>query len=123
MDALQKAVLETYVYVSASDGDFAAPELERFVEWARDQPAFEAIAPSELAAQFGDIAAGFQRDFSAAEARALQAAAAVKDTEGATDLVLAAAGIAVVADGELQEVEETAVDRVSRALGVAPSNR
>ena len=120
---LRQAVTETFVYVAAADGDFAALELERFVRWAKEQPAFEGTEPAELAARFGDVAERFRADFEGAQERALASVAAVKDEPGAADLVLSAAGIAVVADEELHEVEESAVDRVSRALGVEPPNR
>lgn len=122
-DELQRAVVEAYVYVAAADGDLAALELERFVRWAREQEAFEGSEPSELAARFGDVAQGFRDDFDAAEERALAAVAAAKDRPGGADLVESAAGVAVVADEALQEVEETAVDRVRAALGRGPSNR
>ena len=71
-EPIQQAVIEAFVYVSAADGDFAAPELERFVGWGREQGLFGDTAPAELAARFGDVAQRFRDDFEAAEAQILR---------------------------------------------------
>ncbi len=115
-DPLARAVTETFVYVAAADGDLAAPELERFVAWASEQAPLAEVPRAELAARFGDVAAAFRRDFTAAESHALDAVRAVRGLEGAAELLLSAAGVAVVADGALREVEESAVDRIAEAL-------
>ena len=122
-ESLERAVIEAFVYVAASDGNFAAPELERFVAWAKEQPLFADAEPAQLAARFGDVAARFVADFAEAERSALALIAEQEGSSEAADLLLNAAGVAVVADGALKEVEETAVDRVARALGREPSNR
>lgn len=122
-ESLERAVIEAFVYVAASDGSFAAPELERFVRWAKEQPLFADKEPAQLAASFGDVAARFVGDFEDAQEAALALIAEQSGSAEAEELLMRAAGVAVVADGRLEEVEETAVDRVARALGREPSNR
>ena len=46
--------------------------------------------------------------------------AAVSDDEGARELVVAAARLAIIADGELNPREEVAMAHITRLVGAAP---
>ncbi|HJL17411.1 MAG TPA: TerB family tellurite resistance protein [Sandaracinaceae bacterium LLY-WYZ-13_1] len=121
-DDLLSAVAGAFAFVACADAHLADDEVERFLGWVREEPAFAALKDRDLEPVFRDLARAFAADFDEGARRATEAVGAVKGSEEGRALVLRAAQIAVVADEKLKAVEETALARLCEALGVDPSD-
>lgn len=119
-DDLLRAVSGAFAFIACADAHLDDREVERFLAWVGEHPAFAALDRSSLEARFRELAEAFREDFEEGERRATEAIARVRGSEHDRDLVLRAAQIAVVADERLEAVEEAALGHVCAALGVEP---
>lgn len=115
---LLRAVSAAFAFVACADGSLHPREVERFAEWTAAQPGLPGDV--DLEARLRALHRAFALDFDEAERRVAAWLSAVKDDAAKRETVLAAARIAVVADGRLEPVEEAALRRVCEALGVEP---
>ncbi len=115
---LLRAVSAAFAFVACADGSLDPREVERFAEWAAAQPGL--AGDVDLEAHLRALHRALALDFAEAERHIAASLSAVKDDAQKRETVLAAARIAVVADGRLEPMEEAALRRVCEALGVAP---
>lgn len=121
-DDLLRAVAGAFALVASSDGEIAESEVVRFLSLVEGSGHFPALDRAALEPRFRAIAEAMAADYESGRDRALSAIAGVKGDEEATQLVISAAQIAIVADEALADAEETVLDQICRLLGVDPES-
>ncbi len=110
-----------FALVACADAELAPSETERFVAFVNQHEVFDDVDTASLEAEFRAFTAAIQKDFTLGQRRAFAAIRPLADDAEATGQIIAAAQVAIVADGELRQVEEVMLARICRQLGVDPA--
>jgi tellurite resistance protein TerB len=117
---LLRAVAAAFVLVAASDGELRRAEADRFLEALRSKAdAFEGIDFAALSETFKDLCEAMFADPEGGKRLALDCVARIRGVPQHAELVKSAAEIAAAADGRIESAEETVMQDIRRALGLA----
>ena len=120
-DDLLRAVTGAFALVAAADGHLSPPEVNRFLQLLRDREAlFFGLDLVRVERVFRDICAALVADPKQGRQTALEYVAAVACNEQHRELVMAAARIALLADGRELSSEQDVLVLISDALGASP---
>jgi len=122
-DDLLRAVCGAYALITCSDGDVADSEVERFLALVKADARFPFINPKRLEAVFRDLTKALLDDPVRGRKLAFGAIEKFKGDPDRAELIIQAAQIGIVADGVLEEVEETVLGQICWAVGVDPADR
>ena len=122
-DDLLRAVCGAYALVTCSDGNVTDAEVARFLELVKTNDRFPFINPKLLEAVFRDLTKALFDDPVRGRKLAFGAIEKFKGDHDRAELIIRAAQIGVVADGILEEVEETVLGQICWAVGVDPEGR
>lgn len=116
---LLEAIAAAYAYVGSADDVLAELEVERLKEWglSRGFSEEEVEVLDRQCRVYSQTLVG--EDWGVAADKLLVRVSAIASGKRAV-LVLAAARVAVVADGDIDEREEAALSHVAAALGLDP---
>jgi tellurite resistance protein TerB len=117
-----EAISSAFALIACADDALGDREIERYRELLKSSEACRGFEIEGLVKRFHEIADSLLDDFAAGKHRALEAIARVSGDERSSRLVIQAAQIAIVADGQLDEVEETMLAEICRTLGVDPED-
>jgi tellurite resistance protein TerB len=117
-----EALSAAFALIACADAALAPSELDRFREVIRTTEACHGLDFDEIDRRFLALSQQMLDDFDAGSEQALAAIRAVRDDPPARERVLAAAQVAVVADGRLREIEEHMLRQICLALGVDPED-
>ena len=117
---LLDAIAAAYALVSAADSNMVENELERLRIWGESQ-GFERATINDLLDRCRGFAQGLLTHPESNRPVALDRVGAMEDTAQAAT-VLSAARVAVVADAQIDDREERALESVAEALGLDPKD-
>ena len=118
-----RAMAGAFAVVACADGELDSREVDRFLGLVRQEEVFGAQDMETLEGLFRELCAELLRDFGSARARALGLVMQARGEPEATELVVAAAQIAIVADERLMPSEERLLAEICGALGIDSSTR
>ena len=120
-DDVLRAVSGAFALVACSDGSLDESEIEAFLEMIRDTRAFRDVHLGTLEAQFRRVGRAILDDFEEGRRHALREIARLARGDASqTALVVSAAQIAVVSNGQLAGAEEATLRQICEALGLDP---
>lgn len=120
-DDVLRAVSGAFALVACSDGSLDESEIEAFLEMIRDTRAFRDVHLGTLEAQFRRLGRAILDDFEEGRRHALREIGLLARGDASqTALVVSAAQIAVVSNGDLAEAEEATLRQICEALGLDP---
>ncbi|MCX2982178.1 hypothetical protein EYC98_15055 [Halieaceae bacterium IMCC14734] len=120
-DELLRAVTGAFALVAAADGYLSPPEVNRFLQLLRDREAlFFGLDLNSVERVFRDICSALVADPKQGQQTALEYVAAVASNEQHRELVMAAARIALLADGREMTSEQDVLVLIRDALGASP---
>jgi len=119
-DVLLRALSGAFALVAASDGALARSEVDGFIEMLRGKvDVFSGLDFDALEGTFRDLAEALIANPEDGRQRALDCIARVAGDPVRSELVRSAAAIAVAADGRVRGAEDTTLQEISAALGLA----
>jgi tellurite resistance protein len=119
-DELLRAVTGAFALVAAADGHLSDPEVNRFLQLLRDREAlFFGLDLNGVEHVFRDISGALMADPERGRQTAIDYVAGVASNEQHRELVLAAARIALLADGRELSSEQDVLTMISDALGAS----
>ncbi len=119
-DVLLRALSGAFALVAASDGELARSEVDGFVEMLHGKgDVFSGLDFEALESTFRDLADSLIANPEDGRQRALDCIARVAGDPVRSELVRSAAAIAVAADGRVRAAEDTTLQEISAALGLA----
>lgn len=120
-DELLRAVTGAFALVAAADGHLSDPEVNRFLQLLRDREAlFFGLDLNSVERVLRDICSALVADPQHGRQTALDYVAAVASNEQHRELVMAAARIALLADGRELSSEQDVLTMISDSLGASP---
>jgi tellurite resistance protein TerB len=120
-DDVLRAVSGAFALVACADGNLEDAEIETFLDMVREARAFQNVNLATLEAQFRHLGRAILDDFEEGRRHALQEIALLKKGDPRqTALVVSAAQIAIVSNGQLAEAEELVLQQICEALGLDP---
>ncbi len=121
-DALLRALSGAFALVAASDGELSRSEVDGFLSMLRGKAdVFSGLDFEALENTFQDLADALIANPEDGRRRALDCVAQIAGDPVKSELVRGAAAIAVAADGRVRAAEETTLQEISTALGLADS--
>ena len=117
-----EAISAAFALIACSDADLAPSEIDRFREVIREADACRGLDYDAIEHQFLALSKTILADFETGTEQAMATIEATRDVPQVRNRVLAAAQIALVADGRLREIEEYTLRQICRALGVDPQD-
>ncbi len=118
-DVLLRALSGAFALVAASDGELARSEADGFVEMLRGKTdVFTGLDFEALERTFRDLADALVANPEDGRQRAFDCIARVAGDPVKSELVRSAAAVAVAADGRVRSAEDTALQEISKALGL-----
>ncbi len=119
-DVLLSALSGAFALVAASDGELSRSEVDGFVGMIRGKAdVFPGLDFEALESSFRDLGDSLIANPDDGRRRALDCIARVAGDPVRSELVRSAAAIAVASDGRLRATEETTLQEISTALGLA----
>ena len=119
-DVLLRALSGAFALVAASDGELAPSEADGFVDMLRGKTdVFSGLDFAALERTFRELTDALIADPEDGRQRAFDCIRRVAGDPVRSELVRAAAAIAVASDGRVRATEETSVQEISKALGLA----
>lgn len=121
-DELLRAVSGAFALAACADGSLDEAEIAAFLDLIKDTRGFRSVDLGALEAQFRSLGRAILEDYEEGRRHALQEIALLrKGDPKQTALVVSAAQIAIVSNGELAEAEELILGQICEALGLDPS--
>lgn len=121
-DELLRAVTGAFALAACADGSLDESEVAAFLDLIKDTRGFRSVDLGALEAQFRGLGRTILEDYEDGRRHALQEIALLqKGNPRHTALVVSAAQIAIVSNGELAEAEELILGQICEALGLDPS--
>ena len=117
-DDLLRALAGAFALVAAADGELATSEVEGFIALLRRKESFAGVDFDRLEGDFRDIVNALIANPDDGRLRALDCVAGVRGDANKSELVKAAAAIALAADDRVRGPEEAAAREVARVLGL-----
>ncbi len=118
-DVLLRALSGAFALVAVSDGELARSEADGFVEMLRGKTdVFTGLDFEALESTFRDLADALIANPEDGRQRAFDCIACVAGDPVKSELVRSAAAVAVAADGRVRSAEDTALQEISKALGL-----
>ena len=117
---LVQAVTAAFALVSASDGEIATSECQRFNQWFGENSSKVEVQEDALA-DFETLCSQLATNYDLAHGVTKARIELVGDQDDGRTLVLAAARAAVIADGIIEDREEVVVRELCELLGLDPS--
>jgi tellurite resistance protein len=119
-DVLLRALSGAFAFVAASDGEIAPSEVDGFVDMLRGKAdVFSGLDFEALESTFRELTEALIANPEDGRQRALDCIRRVAGDPVRSELVRSAAAIAVASDGRLRASEETTLQEISTALGLA----
>jgi tellurite resistance protein len=113
----RRAVAAAFAFIAAADGTASAAELITFQGRINTSAVFADVDHQAFWKDYGALADGLLRGDAEVRAEIETRLAAVIDDDAGKDIVVAAARLAIIADGELNEREEVAMAHIARLIG------
>jgi tellurite resistance protein len=121
-DDVLRAVSGAFALVACADGNLEEAEIETFLDMVREARAFDNVNLATLEAQFRHLGRAILDDFEEGRRHALQEIALLKKGDPKqTALVVSAAQIAIVSNGQLADAEELVLQQICEAMGLDPA--
>ena len=121
-DALLRALSGAFALVAASDGELARSEVDGFVEMLRQKTdVFYGLDFEALESTFRELTDALITNPEDGRQRALDCITRVAGDPVRSELVQSVAAIAVASDGRVRAAEESTLQEISTALGLARS--
>jgi tellurite resistance protein len=118
-EAQRRAVVAAFASIAAADGTASGAELITFQARINASDVFNGADHRALWEDFADLAERLVAGDEKAQAEVETRIAAVSDDADAKELVIAAARLAIIADGDDNPREEVAMAHIARLLGVS----
>ena len=117
---LFSAISSAFALIACSDAELAESETERFKEVLRHAEPCQGLDLDALEHDFLELARLLLTDYEQGRNRAFTAIEKVKDDPESRARVVAAAQVAIVADGALRAIEERVLADICVTLGMDP---
>jgi tellurite resistance protein len=115
---IAKTVCGAYLIVAFSDGRYDKSEEVGMVVGLFEKNTPAGVSKADLEAALPELEQAFQADYDLAANRVLEMARSLRDNGLAKRAIMHAARTAVIADRAVAPQEESAMDRISEALGL-----
>ncbi len=115
-----RAVCAAYVIVACADGHFEESEIQLFLDMIKDTRSFASVDLAALEREFRDLGSAVVEDLADGKALAFSELARVKGDADKSALVVSAAQIALLANGQQSSGEELLLRQICQELGLDP---